>query len=105
MSLKELSVGFVHLVHDVYAPKHYYQRLRTFLKEYHPAPLRGASLDWQHFLALVRSFLYLGVLGRERFYYWRLLIWTIFCHPRLFPVAVTHAIFGHHFFKVARKIV
>jgi radical SAM superfamily enzyme YgiQ (UPF0313 family) len=104
MSTKELSAGFVCLVHDIYAPKHYYQRVRTFLKEYHPARVRGASLDWQHFLALVRSFLYLGVLGRERFYYWGLLVWMLFLHPRLFPAGVTHAIFGHHFFEVAKKI-
>jgi len=105
VSAEELSVGYRWLVHYLYAPKHYYQRLRTFLKEYHPAPLRGASLDLPHFMAMMRSFLYLGILGRERFYYWRLLVWMLFLHPRLFPVGVTHAIFGYHFRKVAEKIV
>ena len=104
ISLEELSAGYRWLVRHLYAPKQYYQRLRIFLKEYHPAPKRGASLDMQHFLALLRSVLYLGILGRERFHYWGLLAWMLMRRPRLFAVGVTHAIYGRHFRKVAESI-
>lgn len=104
MSPKELSAGYQWLVHYLYAPKHYYRRVRTFLREYRPAPLKGASLDSQNLLAMVRSFFYLGILGRERFHYWKLIIWMLFRRPRLFPVGVTHAIYGYHFRKVAENI-
>jgi radical SAM superfamily enzyme YgiQ (UPF0313 family) len=103
VSSEELSVGYRWLVHYLYAPKHYYQRVRTFLKEYDPAPLRGASLSLKGFLALVRSFIYLGVLGKERFCYWKLIIWLL-RRPRLFPAGVTLSIFGYHFRKVAEGI-
>jgi hypothetical protein len=44
----------------------------------------------------------LGILGRERFQYWKILAWTFFRRPRLFPLSVTFAIYGHHFRKVAK---
>jgi len=57
-------------------------------------------LDWQHLLAFPRSVYRLGILGKERRYYWDLLLWTLFRRPALFPMAVTFTIYGHHFQKV-----
>jgi hypothetical protein len=54
----------------------------------------------QLFLAFFRSILRLGILGRERFQYWGLLLWTLFRRPRLFPEAVAFTIYGYHFRKV-----
>ena len=50
--------------------------------------------------AFFRSVLYLGIIGKERVHYWRLLFWTQFRRPRLLPLAITLAIYGHHFRKV-----
>ena len=58
-------------------------------------------MDLQRLLALVRSALRLGIVGRERFHYWKLLAWTALRRPRLLPRAVTLAIYGHHFRRVA----
>jgi hypothetical protein len=44
-------------------------------------------------------------MGQERFYYWKLLLWTQFRHPRLIPEAVMLAIYGHHFRKVCEQRV
>ena len=38
-----------------------------------------------------------GVLGRERFQYWGLILWTFFRRPAALQMAVTLAIYGHHF--------
>jgi hypothetical protein len=54
----------------------------------------------QRFLAFFRSILRLGILGKERFQYWKLLLWTLFRRPRLLPEAITLAIYGYHFRKV-----
>jgi radical SAM superfamily enzyme YgiQ (UPF0313 family) len=104
ISLKELVTGYQWVVHSLYAPKNYYRRVRTFLREYHPARISGTSLNLQGFLALARSFLYLGILGKERFHYWGLIVWMLFRRPRLFPAGVTLSIFGYHFRKVAENI-
>ena len=79
--------------------KHYYQRVRTFLQEYR-LPKIKPPLDRQRVLAFFRSIVRLGILGKERFHYWRLLLWTLFRRPRLFSEAVTFAIYGYHFRKV-----
>jgi len=64
------------------------------------APDITMPLDFQRFLAFFRSGLRLGVLGRERLQYWHLLLWTLIRKPRLLPLAVTLAIYGHHFRRI-----
>ncbi len=104
MKLEALREGYRNILQNIYAPKQYYQRIRTFLREFKPPktsmPLRGA-----HLLALIRSFYRLGILGQERFHYWHLLLWTQFRHPRLIPEAITLAIYGYHFRKICKQHV
>jgi len=47
--------------------------------------------------------LFLGVVGKERLYFWKLFFWTLIKKPRLFPLAITYAVYGFHFRKVAEK--
>ena len=74
--------------------------MRTFLSEYKEPSVRQAQTP-QRVLALARSAFRLGVIGRERVQYWKLLGWTLAKRPRLFPQAVTLAIYGYHFRRVA----
>jgi radical SAM superfamily enzyme YgiQ (UPF0313 family) len=104
MSLKTLQEGYRSILDHIYSPKFYYERIKTFLREYRPPPLKN-HLNWSHIKALFRSFYRLGVLGKERFYYWKLLLWTQFRYPRLFPEAVILAIYGYHFRKVCEQRV
>jgi len=99
MSLDALKEGYKKIMTHIYAPKPYYKRVRTFLREYQ-APEIKISLDFGYFMAFFRSVVRLGIIGRERVQYWKLLTWTLFRKPRLFPLAVTLAIYGHHFRKV-----
>ncbi len=55
-------------------------------------------------MAFVHANLRLGVLGRERFHYWGLLLWTFFRRPSQFSLAVTLSIYGHHFRKICRTL-
>ncbi len=99
MDLEVLHSGYRNIMCHIYSPKHYYSRIRTFLREY-KAPKVEISLDFQRFMAFFRSNIHLGILGKGRFQYWRLLLWTLFRRPALFPLAVTLAIHGHHFRKI-----
>jgi len=99
MGLESLQEGYRKLLAQIYAPKFYYERVLTFLREYHPPEIR-IHLDSQYILALWRSIYQLGIRGVERVQYWRLFFWTLFHHPRLFPLAITLAIMGFHFRQV-----
>jgi radical SAM superfamily enzyme YgiQ (UPF0313 family) len=99
MGLDALREGYGNLMQHIYSPKHYYQRVRTFLKEYKRPKVR-IPLDFQRLLALLRSSVRLGVFGKERFQYWKIMLWTLFRRPQLFPLTVTLAIYGHHFRKI-----
>ena len=100
MNLDVLQKGYRAVVDYLYAPKNYYARVRTFLREYQP-PRVTIPLNSEYIRAFFRSILRLGILGKERFYYWKLFVWTLFRKPRLFPVAITLAIYGYHFRQVA----
>lgn len=98
MGMDLLLEGYQGIIRHIYAPKHYYRRIKTFLREYQ-VPKVQPSLDLQRFLALFRSGVRLGILGRERLQYWKLLTWTVFYRRRLLPLAITLSIYGHHFRK------
>jgi radical SAM superfamily enzyme YgiQ (UPF0313 family) len=101
MDLDVLHEGYRSIIRHIYSHKHYYPRVKTFLKEY-KAPRVKIPMDFQRFLAFFRSNIHLGLLGRERFQYWRLLSWTLFRRPELFSLAITLAIYGHHFRKICQ---
>ena len=104
MSLDALREGYKRILAHIYSPKHYYERVKTFLEEYQPPKVK-CRIRWQDLRAFRRSIVRLGVLGRERFHYWRLLLWTLWHRRASFPLAVTLAIYGHHFRKVCEQHV
>jgi radical SAM superfamily enzyme YgiQ (UPF0313 family) len=103
MSVESLSEGYKSILRRIYAPRPYYQRIRTFLREYHPPKIK-TTLSWRNLHALVHSGFRLGIIGRERFQFWGLIGWTMFRRPALLQTAVTLAIYGHHFRKVCDAI-
>jgi radical SAM superfamily enzyme YgiQ (UPF0313 family) len=100
MGLEPLREGYRKLLGQIYAPKLFYERVLTFLREYRPPEIRFHP-DPQYVLALGRSIYQLGIRGVERTHYWRLFFWALFRRPRLFPLAITLAIMGFHFRQVA----
>ena len=107
MGLEALSQGYSRIISGIYSPKPYHERVRAFLREYHPLEkhrlhfhLGYLRLHSGFALALPKTMLVLGIRDRARFQYWRLFFWSLFRRPRLFPLAVTFAIYGFHFRKV-----
>jgi radical SAM superfamily enzyme YgiQ (UPF0313 family) len=99
MGIDTLQEGYKGIMHHIYSPEHYYKRAKSFLSEY-KSPKIKTPLDFQRFLGVFRSSIRLGVLGKERYQYWKILSWTLFHRPRLITVAITLAIYGYHFRKV-----
>ena len=72
----------------------------TFFKEYKPRELDVPHFHLSYLLAFFKSIVRLGIIGKERPYYWKLVFWSLFKHPRLFPMAITFSIYGFHFRKI-----
>ncbi len=99
MGLDRLLDGYRSIMKQIYSPHNFYLRIRKFLNEF-KAPDITIPLDIHRFLAFFHSGLRLGILGKERFQFWNLLLWTLIRKPALLPLAVTLAIYGHHFRRI-----
>jgi radical SAM superfamily enzyme YgiQ (UPF0313 family) len=100
MGLDQLAAGYRSVMKQIYSPGKYYQRVRSAIREI-KNPRAFVPTDFQRLLAFFRAGLKLGVLGKERFQYWHLLMWTLMRRPRLLPLAVTLSIYGYHFRKIS----
>lgn len=96
--------GYQMVLNTIYSPKYFYRRTLRFFKVYNP--LYSGKFHYKHgyMAAFLKSILYLGILGKERYYYWMLLSWTAFNKPKLFPLAITYAVYGFHFRKITEEI-
>ena len=89
------------LVRDLYAPKAYYKRVRTFLGRYRKrGPRVGRSRS--DVRAFLKSLWVLGVRSRGRRAYWTFFLRTLLLRPRKFGEAMYLAILGHHFRMIAQ---
>jgi len=104
MDLRELISGYQTILGTIYSPKNYYRRVISLLKEYRPTHPGNFHLQQGYVGALFKSILFLGVLGMERLHFWKLFFWSLVKRPRQFPLAITYAIYGFHFRKIAEKI-
>lgn len=105
MPYQQLVSGYRKIIRTIYTPRFYYQRIREFMGEFSPFPLPGSAVRFDDVKALLKSVVIIGVLGKERIYYWELLLWSLVKKPRLLPMAVTYAIYGFHFRKVFDKLI
>jgi len=105
MSNDTLIDGYKKIMSTIYSPPYYYERVKKFLREYKPLNKGAFRLDFTHLAAFFRSIVSLGIIGKERFHYWKLFFWSLFRRPRLLPLAVTFTIYGFHFRKTVEKYV
>lgn len=100
MPREVLVTGYQKIIRTIYAPEYYYQRIKEFLREYRPMPRKNIRITWADISALFKSIWFIGIFGKERSYFWRLIGWSILRRPQAFPLAITYAIYGFHFRKV-----
>jgi hypothetical protein len=104
MNYETLFKGYKHVLDTIYSPRHYYERVITFMKEYKPRKTAGISqLQFYHITVFIKSLWFLGIMDKGRRYFWKLLIWTLLKHPRHFPLSLSLSVSGFHFRKVAES--
>jgi len=92
--------GYKKVLAGIYSAQPYYQRVMKFLKEKKPQIKRNVPLRPGVIVALIKTIFILGLKDKERQYFWRLFFWSLFKRPKLFPEAITYAVYGFHFRKV-----
>ncbi|MCX6013781.1 MAG: DUF4070 domain-containing protein [Chloroflexi bacterium] len=105
MDQKTLMDGYKNVLNTIYSNKHYYERIKTFFKEYKPrkrGPGRPKLVDLKAFM---QSIWIIGIKERGRKQYWNLIGSTLVKRPKMLPMAVTLAIYGFHLRKVTRAYV
>jgi radical SAM superfamily enzyme YgiQ (UPF0313 family) len=102
MQYETLITGYKHVLDTIYSPRHYYERVVAFLKEYKPRKTAGISkLRFSYITSFLKTLWFLGIWNRGRRYYWKLLISTLLKRPRHFPMSIGLSVSGFHFRKVA----
>jgi radical SAM superfamily enzyme YgiQ (UPF0313 family) len=100
MAREALMRGYEKILKTIYSPRHYYERVITFLKDYKPRQLRKKIyFKFGYINAFLKSLWFLGIKNRGRFYYWKLIFWTLTRRPRFIGFAISFAIYGFHFRK------
>lgn len=104
MGIDMLKEGYRSIMQQLYSPRNYYNRIRVLLMDL-KSPHFSMPMNTQRFLAIIRSVIRLGILGKERFHYWQLVLWIMMHRPKLTPVAITLAIYGHHYRRVCEHYI
>ena len=100
MDYEILIKGYKKILSRIYSPEPYYRRVREFLREYKPSQRKAFRFNFSYVGAFFKTILFLGIIERERVYYWKLFLWSLFRRPQLFHLALTFAIYGFHFRKI-----
>ena len=61
MDPQKLVTGYKQILNTIYSPKEYYQRIRTFLKEYKPKRTNPGKIHMHQIKAFFRSIWFLGI--------------------------------------------
>ena len=100
MNKQILMKGYQSILNGIYASKPYYERIISFLKTFDPSLRSHGRLSFNGLKAFFKSVVIIGILKKNRKYYWKLLFWSLFHKPETFSMAVTYSIFGYHYRKV-----
>lgn len=104
MKYETLVTGYKHVLDTIYSPRHYYERVVAFLKEYKPRKTPGISqLRLNHITGFLKSLWFLGITNKGRRYFWRLIFSTLLKRPRHFALSISLSVSGFHFRKVAEN--
>jgi len=106
MKPEDLIAGYKEILNTIYAPKHYYARIKTLLNEYHPKLTKwNLKSTRDNILGFANCMWFMGIREKGRRYYWRLLASTLFTRPKSLPLLLTLSVYGYHFRRVIKQYV
>jgi radical SAM superfamily enzyme YgiQ (UPF0313 family) len=104
MKPETLINGYKEILNTIYAPKHYYARIKTLLQEYRPKTkyfrLQSKRSNLQGFF---NCMWFMGLRENGRSYYWKLVASTLFTRPRSLPLLLALSVYGYHFRRVIKN--
>jgi len=104
MNYKELIAGYSKIVKTIYSQKEYYNRLKHFLSNYKQPFWNKNKIKLKEVRAFMMLLWLLGTLEKGKKYFWKLLAFSLFKHPHKFPLAMTMAVYGYHYRRIAARI-
>ncbi len=101
-----LITGYKNILHTIYSPKQYYERIRIFIKEYKPINKRKIpQIRWYQVRAFFSIVWLLGIVDKGRRHFWRLIFSTLVKKPKAIALAFGYALYGLHFRAVFQKYI
>jgi hypothetical protein len=88
MEASTLIEGYAHVLSTIYSPRFFFERIKTFLREYHPRKVKPPRVGIYHIRGLFSSLWFLGIKESGRYYYWKLILWSLLRKPNLLPYAL-----------------
>jgi hypothetical protein len=100
MNYGKLVSGYKKVLDTIYAPKYYYSRVATYMAKMKNTKGEKAQIQMNGIVAFIKSIFILGIFGKERRWYWKLLFHTLIHDPAHIASAVSFAICGYHFRRI-----
>jgi len=97
MPYRELLDGYKTILHNIYAVKPYYKRIRRFFLTYNKSSFGPKKISFSNLKGFLKSIVIIGIANKGRREYWKFLAWTLFNRPRFFIDAVTYTVYGYHY--------
>jgi radical SAM superfamily enzyme YgiQ (UPF0313 family) len=104
MHPEKLVEGYRKILKTIYSPREYYIRVKSLIQEFQPFPGLKPTITLTDIKALFKSMWILGIREKGKRYYWKLFLYSLFKHPKKFPLTITMSIYGFHFRKIAETI-
>lgn len=104
MNYKELIAGYSKIIHTIYSPAEYYKRIKSFLNEYKIPEWKSSVISFTELKAFIKLIWLIGLFDKGKRHFWHTLFYSIFKYPKKFSLAMTLAVYGYHFRKIAATI-
>ncbi|MBX7205697.1 MAG: B12-binding domain-containing radical SAM protein [Bacteroidia bacterium] len=95
MGEEKLFNGFQYIIDQIYLPQHSFERLKTFFKNHRFPATRvkiRSRFSGGDVISLIQIFIRMGLLQKQRSYFWKLFWWTLRYNRRFMDKAVFYGI-------------
>lgn len=89
------------LLLSLYNVENYYDRIFNFLKEYKRHT--SGKLTYNFVIGFFKTIWFLGILDKNRFYFWKMFLTCLFKYPKTLPKTLTQVVYFAHFEKIFSK--
>lgn len=103
MDLQALIDGYRKILSTIYSPGPYYERVKTFLREYKPRRPKRPAFRLRYLWPMVKGMWVLGVMDKGRLHFWRGLLTTLVRYRSSTREFLAAAVYGLHFRKVVEQ--